>query len=118
VKKTIVLALIILSSVLSGISYGYNFKDADEANNTKVRNIQYRNDRRNAESTRLRLAEERRKCAIKRQKAKELRKKKVQRVTICHKTSSAKNPYVTITVSKKALFSAHQNHGDRLGACN
>jgi hypothetical protein len=38
------------------------------------------------------------------------------KVTICHKTKSAKNPQVTITVSSRAL-KAHLKHGDTLGPC-
>jgi hypothetical protein len=38
-------------------------------------------------------------------------------VTICHHTHSAKNPFVTITVSANAL-PAHLKHGDTVGACS
>jgi ABC-type sugar transport system substrate-binding protein len=38
------------------------------------------------------------------------------KVTICHHTHSAKNPFVTITISVKA-WPAHKKHGDTLGAC-
>ncbi len=39
------------------------------------------------------------------------------KVTICHHTHSKKNPWVTITVSQKAV-NAHLKHGDTLGACS
>jgi hypothetical protein len=39
------------------------------------------------------------------------------KVTICHHTHSAKNPFVTITVSANAV-PAHLKHGDTLGACS
>jgi hypothetical protein len=41
------------------------------------------------------------------------------RVTICHRTSAERNPYVVITVSRAAL-QTHLNHGDQLfvdGVC-
>jgi len=38
------------------------------------------------------------------------------KITICHKTHSKKNPFVTITISRSA-WPAHQRHGDTLGAC-
>lgn len=38
------------------------------------------------------------------------------KVTICHHTGSASNPFVTITVSSNAL-PAHTAHGDTIGAC-
>lgn len=38
------------------------------------------------------------------------------KVTMCHKTHSKKNPYVTIVVSKNAV-AAHKKHGDTLGPC-
>jgi hypothetical protein len=38
------------------------------------------------------------------------------KVTICHRTGSKKNPFVTITVSASSLF-AHFKHGDQPGAC-
>lgn len=39
-----------------------------------------------------------------------------RKVTICHRTGSVKNPFVTIRVSRNAV-PAHLRHGDRLGAC-
>lgn len=39
-----------------------------------------------------------------------------KKVTICHRTGSTKNPFVTITVSRNAV-PAHLRHGDRLGRC-
>ena len=39
-----------------------------------------------------------------------------KKVTICHRTGSRKNPFVTITVSRNAV-PAHLRHGDRLGRC-
>lgn len=42
--------------------------------------------------------------------------KKPDKYTICHKTGSASNPYVTIEISENAL-EAHINHGDTVGAC-
>jgi hypothetical protein len=39
-----------------------------------------------------------------------------RKVTICHRTGSKKNPFVTITVSRNAL-PAHLRHGDTVGAC-
>jgi hypothetical protein len=38
------------------------------------------------------------------------------KVTICHHTHSQKNPFVTITISERAL-PAHLAHGDTVGAC-
>jgi hypothetical protein len=38
------------------------------------------------------------------------------KVTICHHTHSEKNPFVTITVSERAL-PAHLGHGDTVGPC-
>jgi hypothetical protein len=40
----------------------------------------------------------------------------VGKVTICHHTHSAKNPFVTITISRAAL-PAHLAHGDTIGPC-
>jgi hypothetical protein len=39
------------------------------------------------------------------------------KVTICHHTHSQKNPFVTITISERAL-PAHLAHGDTVGACS
>jgi hypothetical protein len=38
------------------------------------------------------------------------------KVTICHRTGSKKNPFRTIRVSRNAL-KAHLKHGDALGPC-
>jgi hypothetical protein len=38
------------------------------------------------------------------------------KVTICHRTGSQKNPFVTIRVSRNAL-AAHLRHGDTMGPC-
>jgi hypothetical protein len=40
-----------------------------------------------------------------------------RKVTICHRTGSQKNPFVTITVSRNAL-PAHLRHGDTIGPCS
>ena len=39
-----------------------------------------------------------------------------EKVTICHRTGSQKNPAVTIRVSRNAL-PAHLRHGDTIGPC-
>jgi hypothetical protein len=43
--------------------------------------------------------------------------KYTEKVTICHRTHSKKNPFVTIRVSQNAL-KAHQRHGDTVGPCS
>jgi hypothetical protein len=43
-------------------------------------------------------------------------KQYADKVTICHRTGSKKNPFRTITVSRNAL-KAHLKHGDSIGAC-
>ena len=40
-----------------------------------------------------------------------------EKVTLCHKTGSKKNPFVTIRVSRNAV-KAHLRHGDSLGPCS
>jgi len=40
-----------------------------------------------------------------------------QKVTICHRTGSKKNPFRTIRVSRNAV-KAHLRHGDALGPCS
>ncbi len=40
-----------------------------------------------------------------------------KKVTICHKTRSKKNPFVTIRVSRNAVR-AHLRHGDKIGPCS
>jgi hypothetical protein len=39
-----------------------------------------------------------------------------KKITICHRTKSKKNPYVTIRISRRAL-KAHLRHGDGMGPC-
>jgi len=39
------------------------------------------------------------------------------KVTLCHHTSSAKNPTVTITVNESAVNKHLSQHGDTIGAC-
>jgi hypothetical protein len=43
-------------------------------------------------------------------------KQYADKVTICHRTGSKKNPFRTITVSRNAL-KAHLKHGDSVGPC-
>src|ERR687898_156304 len=43
-------------------------------------------------------------------------KQYADKVTICHRTGSKKNPFRTIRVSRNAL-KAHLRHGDALGPC-
>jgi hypothetical protein len=43
-------------------------------------------------------------------------KQYADKVTICHRTGSKKNPFRTIRVSRNAL-KAHLKHGDAVGAC-
>jgi hypothetical protein len=43
-------------------------------------------------------------------------KQYADKVTICHRTGSKKNPFRTITVSRNAL-KAHLKHGDTVGRC-
>jgi hypothetical protein len=40
-----------------------------------------------------------------------------KKVTLCHKTRSKKNPFVTIRVSRNAVR-AHLRHGDAVGPCS
>ena len=40
-----------------------------------------------------------------------------ERVTICHRTGSRRNPFRTITVAQSAVR-AHLRHGDTTGACS
>lgn len=40
-----------------------------------------------------------------------------RKVTICHRTGSARNPFRTIRVSRNAV-PAHLRHGDALGPCS
>jgi hypothetical protein len=50
------------------------------------------------------------------QKTNQANQGKPQKITICHRTLSTKNPTVTIRVSERA-WKAHQAHGDTRGAC-